>query len=312
MVFFKRTLKGVAALLKWILIDFLALLSWLSLLIAVVATSAILTLSSLSHFGDFTSSFMQDSLKDRKSVNMLIDEFEKSADTRTAKQIEKNRVALNQAIESLVTSTEFQNELSQPLNRISEGILAGSESVKVDFSKLATLVAAKVNASAKTKVISKSEVADLKPTLINIKVLSKNYSDIHDNLNILMLACVIWILLFVSLFFLKRHAVLRTAGRQLLSIGIPMTLLTLSTPFAVGFAIKFFSAPSLVTELIPKLVGSLLSPTLILAIVVSLFGIVLTGTHKYLVYRGAKTSQAKLIQPVAMSTLDDEPPTSSI
>lgn len=314
----KRILKGAVAVLKWILIDLLTLLSWPSLLIAVVATSWILMLSGLNHLGDFTSSFLQDSLKDQKSVNLLIDEFEKAADSRIAKQIEKNRVAINQAIGSLVASTEFQDELSQPLNQISEGIMAGSETVKVDFSKLATLVAAKVNAAGKSKVISKKQIANLKPQVINIQTISKNYSEIHDTLNTLMLAWVIWILLFVALFFLKGHSVLRTAGRQLLSIGIPMTLLTLSTPFAVGFVIKFLlaaeflSAPSLVTELIPKLIGSLISPTLILAIVVSLFGIVLTGTQKYLIQRGAKTSPTKLIQPAAMSTLDDELPTSSL
>ena len=316
MVIFKRILKGAAALLKWILIDFLTLLSWPSLLIAIVASSAILTLSSLSHVGDFTSSFLQDSLKDKKNVNMLIDEFEKTADTRTAKQIEKNRVALNQAIESLVTSTEFQDELAQPLNQISEGIVAGLETVEVDFSKLATLIAAKVNVAGKSKVISKKQIANLKPQVINIKAISKNYSDIHGALNTLMLAWVIWILLFVALFFLKGHSVLRTSGRQLLSIGIPMTLLTLTTPIAVGFVIKFLlateflSIPSLVTELIPKLIASLISPTLILAIVVFLFGIVLTGTQKYLVQRDAKESPPKLIQPTAMSTLDDEIPTS--
>ena len=127
----------------------------------------------------------------------------------------------------------------------------------------------------------------------------------------------IWILLFVALFFLKGHSVLRMAGRQLLSIGIPMTLLTLSTPFAVGLVIKFLlaaeflSIPSLVTELIPKLIGSLISPTLILVIVASLFGIVLTGTQKYLVQRGAKESPTNLIQPITMSILDDEIPTQS-
>ena len=316
MIVLKRIFKGVAALLKWILIDFLTLLSWPSLLIAIVASSAILTLSSLSHVGDFTSSFMQDSLKDKKNVNMLIDEFEKTADTRTAKQIEKNRVALNQAIESLITSTEFQDELSQPLNQISEGIIAGSETVEVDFSKLATLVAAKINAAGKSKIFSKKEIANLKPQVINIQTISQKYSKIRGTLNTLMLAWVIWILLFVALFFLKGHSVLRTAGRQLLSIGIPMTLLTLSTPFVFGFVIKFLlarvfpSIPSLVTDLIPKVFASLINPSLNFAIVVSLFGIVLTGTHRYLVQRDAKESPTNLIQPISMSTLDDEIPTS--
>ena len=310
MVIFKRILKGAAALLKWIRIDFLTLLSWPSLLIAIVATSAILTLSSLNHVGDFTSSILQDSLKDQKYVNMLIDEYVKVAETGAAKQIEKNRGAMSQAIKSLVVSTEFQDSLAQPLNQISEGLMAGSETVKIDFSKLATIVAAKVNVAGKNKLISKKEIANLKHQVINIQAISKNYSKIHDTLNTLMLAWVIWILLFVALFFHKGHSVLRTVGRQLLSIGIPMTLLTLSTPIVVGFAIKFLSAPSLVTELSPKLISTLISPTLILAIVVSLFGIVLTGTHRYLVQRGAKTSPTKLIQPTAMSTLDDEIPTS--
>ena len=273
--------------LKRILTGLLSLLSWLWLLIAVVATSATLMLSGLGHTENLASTILQDFLKDQNTMNSLIDEFKKDVDPQIAKQIEKNRDSISQTIESLVASAEFQDALSKPLNQIAQGILAGSATVKVDFSQITTLIAEKVNTAAKSKIFSKKDLAELQSRVLNIEEQSKIYAQVHSNLRTAMLLWVAWVLLLVALFYLKGRAVLKTAGRQLLSIGVLILILKFGTPFVAGLIIKSSSGSSLLIDILPKVIGSVTTPMFNLAIVVLLIGTALLGTEIYLRRREA-------------------------
>lgn len=280
--------------LKRMLIGFLSLLSWLSLLIAVAATSAILMLNGLSHAGNSVSTILQDFSKDQNAVNSLIDEFKKDIDPQIAKQIEKNRGAISQAIESLVASTEFQDAISKPLNQITQGMLAGSATVKVDFSQLATLIVAKVNAAAKSAVVAEKDLVDLKLTVLNIEKESKAVAQARSKLYAVTLLWILWILLLVALFYLKGRAVMKTSGMQLLSIGALILILKFGAPFAAGFAIKNSSSFSLLVDILPKAIGSATTPILNLAIVVSVLGSALLGTERYLRRRQARGNESSV------------------
>lgn len=251
-------------------------------------------LNGLNHAGSSVSTILQDFSKDQDAVNSLIDGFKKDVDSQIAKQIEKNRGPISQTIEALVASTEFQDAISKPLNQITQGILAGSATVKVDFSQLATLIVAKVNAAAKSTVVAKKDLVDLKPTVLNIEEQSKVVAQTRSKLHTVMLLWVLWILLLVALFYLKGRAVMKTAGRQLLSIGVLILILKFAAPFAAGSAIKNSSSPSLLIDILPKAVGSVTTPIFNLSIVVLLFGSALLGLEKYLRRGGAKENESSV------------------
>ena len=267
---------------KRILIGFLSLLAQLSLLTAVVATSGTLMLNALPHAGSSVATILQNFSMDQGAVNLLIDEFMKDKDPRIAKQIEENKGAISQAIESLSTTAEFQDAISKPINQLTQGILAGSANVKVDFSQLARLIAAKVNTAAKRTVVTKQDLVDLKPKVLNIKELSNVAAQTRSKLQIGMLLWLLWILLLVALLYLKGRAVMKTTGIQLLFLGASLLILKFGAPFAAGFAIKNFSSSSSTIDILLKMVDSATAPVLNFAIVVLVLGSVLVGAERYM------------------------------
>ena len=66
------------------LIGLVSTLSWLVLLIAVASTAASLTVNSLNHVGTSASILVRDVSQNQGTVNSLIDEFKKNADSKTA------------------------------------------------------------------------------------------------------------------------------------------------------------------------------------------------------------------------------------
>ncbi|MEK6649143.1 MAG: hypothetical protein AABY37_07535, partial [Actinomycetota bacterium] len=102
-----------------------------------------------------------------------------------------------------------------------------------------------------------------------------------------MLLWVAWGLLLGALSYLKGRAVLKTAGRQLLSIGVLILILKFGTPFVAGLIIKSSSGSSLLIDILPKVIGSVTTPMFNLAIVVLLIGTALLGTEIYLRRREA-------------------------
>ncbi len=141
---------------------------------------ATMTVDNLSHVGNSAARIVQHLSKNPATVDSLINEFRKDADQKTAAEIDRNQATIESTISSLGDDKVFQDSLASTLNEISEAMLNGSTSVKLDFGPLAAAVADKVNAAAKTAVLTKKELAKLKPKVLD---LSKNSSKISNARN---------------------------------------------------------------------------------------------------------------------------------
>lgn len=257
------------------LIGFVSTFSWLVLLIAVASTAASLTVNSLNHVGNSASVLVRDISQNPSTINSLIDEFKKNADAKTAAEIEKNRSKIDSTIASLGGSKEFENLLSVTLNQISQAILNGSSSVKVDFTKIATVIANRVNEAANSTVISVKDLAKIKPQTLDLSKQSKVVVNVHDKIRMIMLAWILWLLLLGVLFLLKGWKIVRTAGWQLFSIGITFLLIRFGTPIIADNILSNSSWPTYQRDLVPQVFRALTSPLLNLAIITTLVGIVL-------------------------------------
>ena len=273
------------------LIGLVSTLSWLVLLIAVASTAASLTVNSLNHVGTSASILVRDVSQNQGTVNSLIDEFKKNADSKTAAEIDKNRTKIDSTIASLGESKEFQNLLSSTLNQIAQAILNGSSSVKVDFTKIATLIASKVNEAANNTVISVKDLAKIKPQTLDLSKQSKVVVNVHDKIRMIMLAWFLWLILLGVLFLLKGWKVLRTAGWQLFSIGIAFLLIRFGAPIIADNILSNSSWPAYQRDLVPHVFKALTSPLLNLAIITTVIGILLVVLEAFL---GKRTNLKKV------------------
>ena len=277
----------------------LLLISWLVLFAAVTVTSANLLLNEVSHPGGLISATLQDFSMDPKAATSLLDDVMKNAGADTKKQIEKNRATINQTIESLAGSVEFQNAVSKPADQIAQALLAGSPSVTVDFSRVAILAAGKINAAVKTTVIPKKELAKLKPQILKIEKQSKVVGKVHRKLRAALLIWLVWILLLALLFLLKKRGEVRSMGLQLVSIGVVFLIIRFVAPIVADFAVKKSTSPLYVVDLLPKILGLTLAPVLKLSIIVLVVGVVLLVLNWFLKRSEGKKSDTAVptIQP---------------
>lgn len=264
------------------LIGLISSLAWLVLLVAFLATAVALSVNNLNHVGNTASSIVNHLSKNQSAINSLLDQFKKNADPKTVSEIDKNRAKIETTIASLGGSKEFQNSLAATLNTISQAILNGSSSVKVDFTKLATLVADKVNEASKSTVINKKELAKLKPQTLDLAKQSKVVVKVRNKIKEVTLAWLLWLVLLGVIFLLKGWKVLRTAGWQLFSIGIVFLLIRYGTPFATNHVLSNSSWPVYQRDLIPQVFNALTGPIVKLAIVVGVGGILLAILDKLL------------------------------
>ena len=91
----------------------------------------------------------------------------------------------------------------------------GSTSVTADFGSLAAAVADRVNAAAKTPVITKKELAKLKPKVLDLSKNSTNISNARNKVKEVRLAWLLWSILLGVLYLARQWKFLRTAGWQL-------------------------------------------------------------------------------------------------
>ena len=241
-------------------------LAWLALLVAFLATAAFLTVNSLSHVGNTASTIVKHLSKNPVTIDSLLNEFKKNADAKTVAEIEKNRDVIDSTIASLGGDKAFQDSLANTLNKISTAILAGSNSVTVNLGPLAVAVADKVNAAAHNSVIDKKELAQLKPQKLDLSKQSKSIADVRNKVKEAMLAWLFWFVFLGVLYLLKRWKFVRTAGWQLLSIGMIFFTLPLVVPVVVRDSLDQSALAMFQKDLIPEVLNSLTRPILILSL----------------------------------------------
>ena len=259
-------------------IGLVSTLTALVLALAFLISIANVMVASASHVGESAATVVKQVSADPDSLNSIIDEFEKSADSKLAAEIKKNRAQINEAVSSLGSSREFRDLIASTLDQISKAALAGSPSVSVDFSKIATAIASKVNVAAKSTVISNKDIANIKPTVLD---LSKNSQKIVDIKSKIRLALVIWFIFVVLValgYWLRGIKVFRAVGIQFLSLGIVGLATKFLTPTIVNLALRDSSGPSYQRKVIPEIVNSLGSPIFVLSAVFGAVGVILIVT----------------------------------
>lgn len=259
-----------------------SMLAWLALLIAFLATMATMTVNNMSHVGNTASTIVQRLSKDPATIDSLLDEFKKNADPKTVAEIEKNRTTIESTISSLGGDKAFQDSLADTLNKISQAILNGSKSVTVDFGPLATAVATKVNEAAKSTVISKKELAKLKPQVLDLSKQSNSISNARNKVEEVTLAWLFWLVLLGVLYLLKQWKFVRTAGWQLFSIGILFLALRFVAPVVLDKALANSDSPVYLRDLLQEVLKMLFDPMMTLSILAALAGFALLAGDQIL------------------------------
>lgn len=254
-------------------------LSWFALLIAFLATAVTMTVNSMNHVGNTASAIISHLSKNPATIDSLLDEFKKNADPQTVAEIDKNRATIDSTIASLGGDKAFQDSLAATLNKISEAILNGSSAVTVDFGPLAVAIADKVNAASKTQVISKKELAKIKPQTLDLSQQSKNISDSRNKIKEGTLTWLLWLVFLGVLYLLIGWKALRTAGWHLFSIGVVFLMVRFGAPIVMN---HFLSGPTYQRDLVPQVFNSLTAPMLKLSIVVALAGLSITILERLL------------------------------
>lgn len=260
---------------KKTLIGFVSTISWIVLLASFLATVALLSVDNLKHVGNSASTIVNQLSKSPSDINSLIDDFKKNADPKTVAEIDKNRAKINETIASLAGSKEFQDSLASTLNKISEAVLNGSSSVQVDFTKLATIVANSVNKASNSVVISKKELAKLKPKTLDLGKQSKVVNNVQTRIDEVMLCWLLWFVLLGVLYLLKRWGVLRTAGWQLFSIGVIFLSIRFGAPIIANHTLANSTLPIYQRDLVPQVLKALTGSLVETSIVACLLGLIL-------------------------------------
>ena len=200
-------------------------IAWLSLFVAILGTSVSLAVGQINSAGTIASKTLETLSTDTKTVDDLIDEISKDADPATAKAISENRKEINKTIKSLSASPEFRESLKSALDQLSAGVIAGKQSVNVDFSALARLAANQINSAAKAELVSKKDLASFKPVKMDIHKASNTVSDVKKYAHLSMLFWVAWVLLLLICWRIGSKNIRLKGGRQLLSVGVVVLLI---------------------------------------------------------------------------------------
>jgi hypothetical protein len=260
---------------KKALTGFVSTLAWIFLVLSLLATTANFALNGLSTIGSSASSLVETIASNPSAVNSLIDEFEKGADAKAAKEIEKNRVAIEETLASLGKSEDFRNSLKKTLDDISSAILSGSSSVTIDFSDLANQVASKINSAAKTEVITKANLEDVVPSTLDLSEQSKAIANVKKVIHLSLFAWVIWLALVGVLVLLKGKKILRTAGIQLISVGILATGVHFLAPWGLQRANESGDLVEFQRDAISEGFKIISSPTLIIGLAATAIGLIM-------------------------------------
>ncbi|MCX6429296.1 MAG: hypothetical protein NT152_07020 [Actinobacteria bacterium] len=254
---------------KKLLVGLLSFLAWILLSLAILCTSATLALNGLAQSGKTTTSILQSVSTTPKAIDSIFTEIVKGADPKVAAELEKNKAEIIKVITSLTGSAEIQGAIATSLDALAQGVLNGDKSVSIDFSKVAGLVAKEINKAAKSTVVNTKDLDILKPKVIDISKESTVISDIRAKLRFGTYAWVLWAFIMSILFYLKRESVLKKAGRQLLSVGLPAIIL----PSIAPLVIQQFAIPDYAKDIFPKIAAQITGPALKFGATLSVIGL---------------------------------------
>ncbi len=257
-------------------------LAWLALLVSFLATAATLTINSMDHVGDTASSIVNRLSTNPVAIDSLLNDFRRNADSVTVAEIDKNKSKIESAIASLTGDKIFQKNLASTLNTISQAILNGASSVTVDFGPLATTVAEKVNAISGSPVVSKEDLAKLKPQVIDLSKQAIDFSNVKNRLAEVILVWMIWLLFLGVIYLLRKWKVLRTAGWQLISVGVIFIVIRFVTPIAVDKVFNNSDRPVYQKDLAQEILKTLFGPLLTLSIITAFAGLILVSGDRLL------------------------------
>lgn len=257
------------------LIGFVSTIAWLVLLASFLASVGLMSVDNLKHVGNSASAIVDHLAKNQKDIDSLVDDFKKNADPKTVAQIDHNRAKIEATIASIGDSKEFQNSLAAILNKISAAILNGDSSVQIDFSKLARLAADEVNKASNSVVITKKELAKLKPTTLKLGKQSRTLTNVRDRIREVALAWLLWLILLWVLFLIKGWKILRTAGWQLFSVGGIFLLVRYGIPFITKHILASSTVPLYQRDLVPQIIDALTRYLLLASVLACAVGLVL-------------------------------------
>jgi hypothetical protein len=260
---------------KKALIGFVSSLAWVFLVLSLLATTANFVMNGLSKVGGSAASLVETISSNPSALNSLIDEFEKGADSKAVREIEKNRAAIEETLASLGKSEEFRNSLEKTLNDISDAVLNGSSSVTVDFSDLANQVAAKINAAAKSTVITKANLEEVVPATLDLSEQSETIANVKKVIHLSLFLWVIWFALMGVLVLLKGRRVLQTSGIQLVSVGILAIGVHFLAPWGLNRANTSADLAEFQRDAISEAFKIVSSPSLLIGVVATVVGLIL-------------------------------------
>jgi|GEM_PF-3814604 len=281
-------------MLKKFAVATLSLLVWLSLTLAILFTSLTLSLNELDQSGDIAVSVLEKISTNETAISSIFDEIKKSTNPSTRKEFEKNRTPITKAIVTLISSIEFKDFVATSLNDLSHGLLSGVSNVSVDFSKIAPLFVNTINESAKKTIITKRDLKKFTLKKFDISKESEVLSKVRSKVHLGLIFWIIWALMLLGFFFLKREALLRITGWHLLSLGLSLVIFKFLTPFFAAH----LPTPAYLKVIIPALVTSIFDSMFI-------FGITL-ATVGGAILVGRKISSTRFSKDSKASNLDSE------
>ncbi len=256
-------------------IGVLSFFAWLFLFIAAISVTVSLTMGQINNAGAIAQNAMKDFSTNPTAINSLIDQLKINSDPQFIKAIDDNRAAINNTIRALASSVQFQADVKSALNQIGSGISAGKSSVNVNFRELANLAAQKINAAAKSQIVTQKDLASIKPFKVDIHKQSDVVNKVKKYAHLAMLFWVAWLLLLVACWRLGAKSIFTKSGSQLISVGVLIILIRVAAPI-IGSRIASKNSDSQFTSSqITKISGEILSPMLTAGVGFSVLGLLL-------------------------------------
>ena len=256
-------------------IGVLSFFAWLFLFIAAISVTVSLTMGQINNAGAIAQNAMKDFSTNPTAINSLIDQLKTNSDPQFIKAIDENRTAINQTIKSLAGSAQFQADVKSALDQLAAGISAGKSSVDVNFRELANLAAQKINAAAKSQIVTEKDLASIKPLKVDIHKQSDFVNKIKGYAHLALLSWIAWLFLLIACWRLGAKSIFVKSGRQLISVGLLIILIRVAAPMIGSRLASQNSDSQFTSSQVTKISGEILSPMLAAGVGFTVVGVLL-------------------------------------